>query len=334
MMRERASQVVALLVLLLLVAISHCATSAGETLERTATGENARQFSGIYPHLASFNTGAECGTGAVVPWAGRLWWISYSPHMPSGSDDKLYAADTSLDDVPIPTGILRLDGHSMLYVDDDGQRYRLPIGNPIYQAHPEILNQQRTSPEVTTERDLFQCAGTFYELPARNAGGFAKIRPIATHPLFVQDYCSWRGLLVLSGVAVGDNVTNSHIIRSSDGLCAVWLGAVDDLWTLGKPVGRGGPWTQSQVRPGEPSDPYLLTGYDHKVLTLSHDADTPVTFRLEVDISGTGNWHMFHTLDIPPRGKSEFTFPPAFEAYWIRLVASDNCLATAEFVYK
>ncbi len=27
--------------------------------------------SGIYPHLAMFNQEGECGTGAVVPWAGR-----------------------------------------------------------------------------------------------------------------------------------------------------------------------------------------------------------------------------------------------------------------------
>ena len=62
------------------------------TLELLAQGRIARHFSGIYPHLASFNTAGECGTGAVVPWAGKLWWLTYSPHMPSGSDDKLYAA--------------------------------------------------------------------------------------------------------------------------------------------------------------------------------------------------------------------------------------------------
>ena len=46
--------------------------------------------SGIYPHLAMYNGGGECGIGAVVPWAGRLWTLTYSPHSPTGSDDKLY----------------------------------------------------------------------------------------------------------------------------------------------------------------------------------------------------------------------------------------------------
>lgn len=30
-------------------------------------------ISGIYPKLAFYNNEGECGTGAVVPWAGSLW---------------------------------------------------------------------------------------------------------------------------------------------------------------------------------------------------------------------------------------------------------------------
>lgn len=45
---------------------------------------------GIYPHLAMSNDEGECGTGAVVPWAGSLWVVTYGPHCPVGSTDKLY----------------------------------------------------------------------------------------------------------------------------------------------------------------------------------------------------------------------------------------------------
>ncbi|MVM38549.1 hypothetical protein GO730_14930 [Spirosoma sp. HMF3257] len=48
------------------------------------------QFSGIYPHLAFYNNEGECGTGAVVPWANRIWVVTYGPHLPFGSSDKLY----------------------------------------------------------------------------------------------------------------------------------------------------------------------------------------------------------------------------------------------------
>ena len=47
-------------------------------------------ISGIYPRLAYYNDEGECGTGAVVPWADRLWVITYGPHLPFGSSDKLY----------------------------------------------------------------------------------------------------------------------------------------------------------------------------------------------------------------------------------------------------
>ena len=65
-------------------------------LEERSGGGGARGaralpcFSGVYPHLAMYNDEGECGTGAVVPWAGDLWVITYGPHCPLGSSDNLY----------------------------------------------------------------------------------------------------------------------------------------------------------------------------------------------------------------------------------------------------
>ena len=47
-------------------------------------------ISGVYPSLVMWNGEGECGTGAVVPWQGSLWAITYAPHKPAGSTDKLY----------------------------------------------------------------------------------------------------------------------------------------------------------------------------------------------------------------------------------------------------
>lgn len=63
-------------------------------------GENSEltQISGIYPRLAVTNLGnSECGIGAVVPWAERLWFVTYPASGPRGSDDKLYAFDEHLE---------------------------------------------------------------------------------------------------------------------------------------------------------------------------------------------------------------------------------------------
>ena len=58
--------------------------------------EGPRQVSGVYPHLTVHNAEGECGTGAVVPWAGKLWLITYGPHLPDGSSDRLWEIDPSL----------------------------------------------------------------------------------------------------------------------------------------------------------------------------------------------------------------------------------------------
>ncbi|QDU38535.1 hypothetical protein Mal4_28640 [Maioricimonas rarisocia] len=235
--------------------------------------------------------------------------------------------------VAIPTGVLTLDGYSILYVDDDGNRFRLPLGNPDWLERSELLDQLRAAREVCTERDLFHCAGTFYELPARNAGGFAKLRPVSTHPYLIHDYCSWRGLMVLSGIDASVSNDNPHIVRSSDGNCAVWLGTVDDLWSLGKPVGIGGPWSASKVESGVPSDPFLMAGFDRKSLMLVHDSDTTVTFDVEVDVTGTGKWHRFTQIDVPAGELATYRFPADFNAYWVRLISSRDVSATARFEY-
>ena len=64
-------------------------------------------ISGVYPHLTTYGVysqnGAhqkeghdECGIGAIVPWAGKLWMVNYAPHMPRGSEHKLFSIDPDL----------------------------------------------------------------------------------------------------------------------------------------------------------------------------------------------------------------------------------------------
>ena len=73
------------------------------------------EFSGIYPHLAYFNTHGECGTGAVVPWANRLWVITYAPHQPKGSTDKLYEIDSALNITTRPESVGGTPANRMIH---------------------------------------------------------------------------------------------------------------------------------------------------------------------------------------------------------------------------
>lgn len=233
--------------------------------------------------------------------------------------------------VPIAVPLITADAASMLYTDETGKRWRLPKGE---RALDEAggFGSARLSREVCTERNLLNAGGTFFELPAENAGGFIKLRPIATHNRRIHDFASYRGLLVLSGIT--DGVNGEHIIRSDDGKCALWVGAVDDLWHFGKPRGVGGPWLKTSVKADVPSDAYLATGYDKKRLTLSHQLRQVVRFKVEADFTGTGAWAEVVSLDVKPDEQREFNFPEAFGAYWVRVAADRDAVATAQFAYE
>ena len=53
-------------------------------------------ISGTYPHLAVFSPDGEAGIGAVMPWANKLWFVTYPPSAPNGSADKLWMLETNL----------------------------------------------------------------------------------------------------------------------------------------------------------------------------------------------------------------------------------------------
>ncbi len=234
----------------------------------------------------------------------------------------------------IPVGVVQSDAASLIFVDEQGMRWRLPRGLDSSSTSSDAAWPSRVCREVATERDLFNAGGTFFELPAENAGGFAKVRAVATHNRRISDFCSYRGLFVVSGVSLDAPASNRHIIKSDDGRTALWVGAIDDVWKLGKPRGAGGPWSQTEVKAGVASDPFLLTGYDQKILKLATDSATPISYRVECDIAGTGLWVTYREFEVAANKPVTHQFPEAFQAYWLRVVSSADCRGTAQMVFE
>jgi hypothetical protein len=248
------------------------------------------------------------------------------------------AADYVAKNTAIPTGSVTADAASVIF-EEGGQRWRLPrafpAGDARNAAQDRLLARSalRKAREVCTERDLLQAHGTFYELPALNALGAIRLRPIATSGYAVHDYCSYRGLLVLSGLQ--DGVKNdAHLIRSDDGQAAVWVGAADDLWKLGKPRGFGGPWLNTTVTNGVPSDPYLMTAYDEKTLTLRNHGGKSARVAVLLDVTGDGKSVAYRTLEVPAGGQVVHHFDRSLNAYWIRFVADVDGVYSAQLEYK
>jgi len=251
-------------------------------------------------------------------------------HLVKKDDPK--TADFIRQKFAIPQQAVTVEAGSVLITDDKGRRWRLPLGDDAF-AGLTGKAALRICREVSTERDLFNCMGTFYELPAENADGYAKIRPVASHPFRINDYAAYRGMLVMTGIAPGTK-EGEHIIVSDDKKAMVWAGAIDDLWQLGRPTGHGGPWKDAPVEAGKPSDPYLTGFYSQRQLQLSHNAGTPVEFTIAIDPVGTGVWMNYKTVTVAPGETFKWQFPDGFESRWIRFTANKNCRATAWLDYN
>jgi hypothetical protein len=210
-----------------------------------------------------------------------------------------------------------------------GRRWRLPKGDASFDR-PLATGWPRGIRECQSERYLVNVHGTLYEMPRDT--GVPHIKPVCTHNRRIVDFCSWRGLLVVSGTR-RDARPDGQYFASADGEVGLWFGQVDDLWRLGRPVGRGGPWHRTPVKADTPSEAYLMTGFADKTVELSHDAAGEVRFTVEVDFLGTGQWERYATMAVPAGRTLRHEFPAGFGAHWVRLRAGRNCLATARFLY-
>lgn len=219
-----------------------------------------------------------------------------------------------------------------VYTDADGRwtRYRLPKASHTFD-HKWQTEWPRIR-ETEHERFLLDHHGMFYELsPWAYGGRVWGVRPISTHLWVLGDFCSWRGLLVLGA----DNASPSggESPTTAEAQSGLWFGKTDDLWSFGKPSGWGGPWWLSDVRAGEPSDPYLMTGFEHKCVHLENAGDATARFTLEIDVHGHGRFATHHVLTVEPGQTVTHTFPTGFSAHWVRLCSDTDTVASAQFFY-
>ncbi|SDC96466.1 hypothetical protein SAMN02799630_01873 [Paenibacillus sp. UNCCL117] len=261
--------------------------------------------------------------GRLAEWDGRTWTIlEENPYCEVASSGKSPLFATGFDKA---SAILRVFTHGQW------TKYRLPKGTQAMD-HMWFTEWPRIR-EVETERLLMNFHGLFYELSHTAYGGKVwGIRPVCTHLRMVPDFCSWRGLLVLAGNQVTP-IFDTNLL-AGEPQSNLWFGKTDDLWQFGKPKGWGGPWWEDDVKANEPSDPYLMTGFEHKVLHLAHEAEEEVSFVIEVDFLGNGSWKRYKDIRVAAKGYEHHEFPSGFSAHWVRIIPGSDCTASAHFIYS
>jgi hypothetical protein len=266
----------------------------------------------------------ECATGRLAEWDGKEWTIISDQPFNEVHGRK------SFGHVIYATGWDRASALFYVFAKGKWSKYRLPKASHTFDQYwqtewPRIR-------EVEHERFLMDCHGLFYELsPVAYEGKVWGVRPICSHLRVIPDFCTYRGLLVLGG----DQATpgGSANLLTGNSQSNFWLGDIDQLWNFGKPKGWGGPWWESKVTAREPSDPYLMTGFDQKCLHLSHDSKSAVVFSVEIDFLGNGTWKSYDEIRVGPKGYVHHEFPAGFSAHWVRVTPSKSCVASGYFTY-
>ncbi len=260
--------------------------------------------------------------GRLAEWDGKTWTI-----IESNPFVEVFGGGDSTTGGPVifATGWDRASAILRTRIDGRWRKYRLPKAGQSWE-HAWFTEWMRIR-QAQTERFVMDLQGMFYDLPLTTYGGNVwGIRPISSHLRIVPDFCFWRGMFVMAG----DQIDHDQGQPQS----GLWFGDIDDLWHMGKPAGWGGPWRETAVKAHEISDPFLMTGFDKKVLHLSHDNPGDVRFVVEVDFLGDGSWKRYTELNVPAKGYVHHEFPDGFSAHWARITAERACAATAWFMYN
>jgi len=264
-------------------------------------------------------------SGCLAEWDGENWTvIERNPFVEvSGKQNPL--AGSRYGNTLYATGWCKSSAILRVLHDGKWNRYLLPKASQAYD-HTWNTEWMRIR-EAQTERYLMDLHGIFYELPPLVYGGHVwGIRPICAHLRIVPDFCHWRGMFVMAS-----DQTDNAVGQPQSGL---WFGNIDDLWNMGKPAGWGGPWWDSDVEADIPSDPFLMTGFDKKVLHLTQNGPEEVDIVVEVDFRGDGTWSTCTTLTVKNGSYVHHEFPDGFSAHWVRLRSAKACRATGQFVYS
>ena len=231
-----------------------------------AAGAGPLQVSGIYPHLAVFNdTGPvqdnECGIGAVVPWAGKLWLITYPPHRRTGSVDKLYSIDARMQMTIRPESVGGTHAGRMIHWESQ----QLIIGPYFIDANGTVraVDQTKNFPARITAvaRHLTDPANKVYMVDMEGPIWEVDVHTLEPRRVFVKPIPGWH--------AKGAYTSQGRLVMANNG-----ERRTEDLAQL--------PWElpESDWSKG-PEDAGALAEFDGKAWTI-------VSRRPHTEVTGPG----------------------------------------------
>jgi hypothetical protein len=182
--------------------------------------------------------------------------------------------------------------------------------------------------EIGDGKMMMDMHGMFFDFPASfsqtNASG---IKPIGSHLRYIPDFLSWNNMVVLAT----DETSIQGNPYAGQPQSNLWFGKREELGNWGPKSAYGAIWLNDEVIAEKPSLPFLIAGFDNRILHLNNSDKTPVTITIQVDEKGTGNWKELQTIALEKEGYQYYIFKEDLKAEWVRLVANKTSKLTAAF---
>jgi len=249
---------------------------AADSAQRPNTAASPPQISGVYPHLAALSDSySEVGIGAVVPWADRLWYVSYVSHK-AGSGVGLYEIQPDLKIRRRPESIVGTHAGRMIHRESN----QLIIGPYLIDAQGTVRvfdTLARNERVTAVMRHLRDPAGKVYVQAME--GGFyeADVRTLEVKLLFdlrqelgIKGNAHFKGGYTAQGrVVVANNSYDAADAKngSGDGRLAEWDGK---RWTVLKRTAFCDVTTAEGVDAvADDNFPLYCTGWDMRSVLLA-----------------------------------------------------------------
>jgi len=77
-----------------------------------------------------------------------------------------------------------------------------------------------------------------------------------------------------------------------------------------------------------------MTGYDQKTLKLTNHGAKPLRVSVLLDVAGDGRTSAYRTIEVPAGAEVTHAFESWLNAYWVRFVADEDGVLSAQLTYE
>lgn len=182
--------------------------------------------------------------------------------------------------------------------------------------------------EIGNGKMMMDMHGMFFDFPETfSHNNTAGIKPIGSHLRYIPDFLSWNNQVVLAT----DETSIQGNPYAGQPQSNLWFGTQEELASWGPKSAYGAIWINDEVVANKPSLPFLISGFDNRMLHLNNSDKKPVDVSIQIDENGTGDWKELEKLSLGKEGYQYYIFNEDVKAEWVRLVANKTSKLTAAF---